>query len=128
MGIVDDIVYSIGREVRMDARKLLLPVLLALACGLTGAAGAAFLTAWAYLTLSMVLGHGPAALLIGLGYALFAVGLVVLTRRQWSTLDQEDPSKKQPGAHGKDATDAASQIAFTAAFVLARYLGEGKRD
>lgn len=128
MGILDDMVHSIGRNVRMDIRKLLMPVLLALAGGLIGATGVGFLTAWAYLTLGAAIGHGSAALLIGLGYLMLSAGLVFLARRQLSKHDPGDPSRKQPGVQGKEATDAASEIAFTAAFVLARYLGAGKRD
>jgi predicted lipid-binding transport protein (Tim44 family) len=128
MRFLDEIVHSIGQDVRMDAREMLLPALLALAGGLTGATGVGFLTAWAYLTLGIAVGHGTAALLIGVVYTLLAGGLIFLARRQLSKHDPEDPSRKQPRAHGKDATDAASQFAFTAAFVLARYLGEGKRD
>ncbi len=45
MSIVDDIVHSIGRDVRLDARQMLLPVVLALAGFLTGVAGMGFLTA-----------------------------------------------------------------------------------
>ncbi|MDP2780933.1 hypothetical protein [Devosia sp.] len=128
MGILDDIVHSIGRNVRMDIRKLLLPVLLALAGGLIGATGVGFLTAWAYLTLGAAIGHESAALLIGLGYLMLSAGLVFLAHRQLSKHDPGDPSRKQPGVQRKEATDAASEIAFTAAFVLARYLGAGKRN
>ncbi|WP_435259939.1 phage holin family protein [Thioclava sp. FR2] len=128
MGILDEMVHSIGRDVRMDVRKLLLPVLLALAGGLIGATGVGFLTAWAYLTLGAAIGHGSAALVIGLGYLVLSAGLVLLAQRQLSKHDPDDPSMKQPGAQGKEATDAASEIAFTAAFVLARYLGKEKRD
>lgn len=128
MDIVDDIVHRISRDVRMDARKMLLPVLLALAGGLTGAAGVGFLTAWAYLALSVAVGYGPAALLTGLGLTVPAVGLLALARNRLSKPDLADPSVKQPKATANDRADVASQIAFTAAFVLARHLGEGKRD
>lgn len=107
---------------------MLLPILLALAGGLTGAAGMGFLTAWAYLTLSVAVGNGPAALLTGLGLTMLAVALLALARHRLSTPDLADPSVKHPKPPAKDQADVASQIAFTAAFVLARYLGEGKRD
>ena len=55
---------------------MLLPILLALAGGLTGAAGMGFLTAWAYLTPSVAVGNGPAALLTGLGLTMLAVALL----------------------------------------------------
>lgn len=126
MGILDDMVHGIARDVRMDLRTLLLPVLLALTGGLIGATGVGFLTAWAYLLVGAAVGYGSAALLIGLGYLLLSVGFVSLARRQLSKHDPGDAARKQPGARGTEATDAASEIAFTAAFVLARYLGAGK--
>ncbi|MBL4558263.1 MAG: hypothetical protein JKP98_18060 [Rhodobacteraceae bacterium] len=72
MGLVDDIVHRAARDVRTDVRKMILPGLLVLAAGLSGAAGMGFLTAWAYLALTAAIGHGPAALLIGLGHALLS--------------------------------------------------------
>ncbi|SNT13283.1 phage holin family protein [Antarctobacter heliothermus] len=128
MGIVDDIVHSIGRDVRKDAGKLLLPTLLAVAGGLTAAAGVAFLTAWAYLTLSRAVGQASASLLIGLGLTLLAAALLVLARNRFTKKTLIDPPVSQPAAPATGETDFASQIAFTTAFVLARYLGEGRRD
>ncbi|MGJ8587513.1 MAG: phage holin family protein [Yoonia sp.] len=128
MGIVDDIVHRIGQDVRMDARKMLVPALLVLAGGLTGAAGVGFLTTWAYLTLSVAVGYGPAALLTGLGFTVLSVGLLSLARNRLSKHELADPSVTQPKAPANDSADVASQIAFTAAFVLARHLGKGKRD
>jgi ABC-type nickel/cobalt efflux system permease component RcnA len=128
MGIVDDVVHSIGRDVRKDAGKLLVPILLALAGGLTGAAGAAFLTAWAYLTLSSAVGQAAASLLIGLGLTVLAAGLLVLARKRFTKKTASDPPVSQPAAPAIVETDLASQIAFTAAFVLARNLGKGRRD
>lgn len=128
MGIVDDIVHSIGRYIRSDARRLLLPILLALAGGLTAAAGVAFLTAWAYLTLSIAVGQGPASLLIGLGLTILAAVLLVLARNRFTKRTLTDPPVSQPAAPATGETGLASQIAFMAAFVLARYLGEGRQD
>lgn len=128
MGVVDEIVHRIARDLRMDVRKMVLPGLFALAGGLSGAAGVGFLTVWAYLALSAAMGHGPAALLIGLGHVLLSVGLVSLARRLLLNPARNDPSNKPPDAHAKEASDAVSQIAFAAAFVLARYLGENTRD
>jgi high-affinity Fe2+/Pb2+ permease len=112
----------------MDVRKLLLPVLFALAGVLSATAGMAFLTAWAFLVLGSAMGQGPAALLIGFGYVLLSVGLVFLARRLLSEPAQDDLSNRPPAACTKEAGDAVSQIAFASAFVLARYLGENKRD
>lgn len=128
MGLVDDIVHSIGRCVRMDARRLLLPILLVMAGGLTGAAGIAFLTVWAYLTLSLAIGHGPASLLIGLGLTILAAGLLVLARKRFLQKPPADPLAIRPMTDATGKAVFASQVAFTAAFVLARYLDHGRRD
>lgn len=128
MGIVDDIVQSIGRGVRKDAGKLLVPILLALAGGLTGAAGVAFLTAWAYLTLSSAVGQGPASLLIGLGLTILTVGILALARNRLTQTIRLDPPLTQPDTSAPSEAEFASQIAFTAAFVLARYLKQSRRD
>jgi high-affinity Fe2+/Pb2+ permease len=128
MGIVDDILHSIGRNVRREVRPMLLPIMLALAGGLTAAAGMAFLTAWAYLTLSIVIGQGPASLLIGLGLTILAAVLLVFARNRFAKRALTDPPVSQPAAPATGETGLASQVAFTAAFVLARSLGEGRRD
>jgi hypothetical protein len=128
MGLVDDIVHRAARDVRMDVRKLLWPGFLALAAGLSGAVGMGFLTAWAYLALGAAMGHGPAALLLGLGLVLLCAGLVFLARGVLSKPAPDATSKEPTGINGQEAGDAASQIAFTVAFVLARYLGEDRRD
>lgn len=128
MGIVDDIVNSIGRNARRDARRLLLPILLALAGGLTGAAGVAFLMAWVYLTLSSAVGQGPAFLLTGLGLTILAVGILALAKNRLTQTIQLDPPVTQPETSAPNEAEFASQIAFTAAFVLARYLKQSRRD
>ncbi|MBN8292098.1 hypothetical protein JI664_09000 [Rhodobacter sp. NTK016B] len=107
---------------------MLLPIVLALAGGVTGAAGAAFLTTWAYLTLSVVVGYGPAALFTGFGLTVLAAGLLVLARNRFTKKTASDPPVSRPVATATGKADLASEFAFTAAFVLARYLGEGRRD
>ena len=107
---------------------MLLPILLALAGGLTAAAGVAFLTAWAYLTLSIAVGQGPASLLIGLGLTILAAVLLVFARNRFAKRALTDPPVSQPAAPATGETGLASQIAFTAAFVLARSLSDGRRD
>lgn len=128
MGVFDGIAHSIGREVRRDVGKLLVPVLVALIGGLIGTTGAAFLTAWAYLTLSVKLGHGPAALLIGLALTVLAAVLLGLARHRLTKKIAADPPVSQQVAPTTGEADFAAEVAFTAAFVLARYLGEGSRD
>jgi high-affinity Fe2+/Pb2+ permease len=91
MGIVDEIVHSIGRDVRKDAGELLVPILLAVAGGLTGAAGVGFLTAWVYLTLRIAVGQASAALLTALGLAIVAAGLLVFARNRLAKKTAADP-------------------------------------
>ena len=128
MGVFDGIANSISREVRRDAGKLVMSVLVALAGGLIGTAGAAFLTAWAYLTLSVKVGYGPAALLIGFALTVLAAALLVFAINRLLKKIAADPPVSQPVAPVTGEADFAAEVAFTAAFVLARYLGEGRRD
>jgi uncharacterized membrane protein YdjX (TVP38/TMEM64 family) len=127
MAIVGDIMHRIGEGARKDARAMLIPALLALAGGVTGVAALGFLVASAYVALGAVLGYGLAALLTGSGLALLSLGLVVLARRQMSQKRPAVPPGEVPAAQERAASDTASQIAFTTAFVLARYLGGDRR-
>jgi hypothetical protein len=108
---------------------LLVPTLLALAGVLAGAAGVAFLTAWAYLTLSIV---GRASFGVPLDRPrINSFGCGLSGSRQKSFYEKDtasDPPVSQPVAPAIGETDLASQIAFTAAFVLARNLGKGRQD
>jgi hypothetical protein len=96
--------------------------------GLTGAAGVAFLTVWAYLTLSIAVGQASASFLIGLGLTVLAAVFWSLARNRFTKKTASDPPVSQPVAPAIGETDLASQIAFTAAFVLARNLGKGRQD
>lgn len=133
MGIVDAIMHAIRKDARMGAGKLQLPFLLTLAGGVAGAAGAVFLTTGTYLTLSVTFGPGPAALLTGLGLTILAVGLLALASNRRATMGRvkangTDPAAKAAMAAAGDSSDMASQIAFTTAFVLARYISESKKE
>jgi hypothetical protein len=88
----------------------------------------AFLTVWAYLTLSIAVGQASASLLIGLGLTILAAVFLVLARNRFTKKTASDPPVSQPVAPAIGETDLASQIAFTAAFVLARNLGKGRQD
>jgi uncharacterized membrane protein YdjX (TVP38/TMEM64 family) len=127
MAIVDDIVHRIGEVARKDARAMLIPALLALAGGVTGVAALGFLVASAYVALGAVMGYGLAALLTGSGLALLSLGLGVLARRKMSQHGPAHTAGKTPAEDDKAVSDTASQIAFTTAFVLARYLGGDRR-
>lgn len=119
--------HRLGRALRRDAGRVLVPVLLALAAGLTGLAAAGFLVASAYLALSAALGHGPATLLTGLGLAILALGFLALARNRLSRRNADDPPLTQPEQPAAGKSDLAARVAFTAAFVLARSLGKDKR-
>lgn len=128
-GFVDDIVHRIGREGRKNARAILIPALLALAGGVAGVAALGFLAASAYLALGAVLQPTMASLIVGSGFALLSLGLVVLARRQMSQHGPADPAGKGPAAQERaEEGDTASRIAFAMAFVLARYLGGDRRN
>lgn len=128
MGLVDGMVHRAAQAVRTGVRKMVLPGLLALAAALSGAAGIGFLTVWAFLALSAAMGPGPAALLLGLGHVLLSVGLVLLVRRLLSNPARHDRATEPPAAHAAAAGDELTQLAFAAAFVLARYLGDKGRN
>jgi hypothetical protein len=127
MAIFDDIVRRIGRVARKDARAFLMPALLAFAGGLSAVAGLAFLVASAYLALGAVVGQGLAALLTGSGLLLISSALVFLARGHAAPHGPTDPMGDKRGADAAATHDAASQIAFATAFVLARYLGGDRR-
>lgn len=107
---------------------MLLPTMLALAGGLSGGAGVVFLTAWAYLTLSIAIGQASASLLLGLAFSILALGLLALARKRLSEKPPADPPLTRPKILATGEADFATQMAFTAAFILARYLNDIKRD
>lgn len=128
MSIIGDMAHSLGGEIRNDARKVLLRLLLWFVGFLTGVAGFGFLTAWAYLALSMAVGHVSALLLIGLGLLCLAGVFLVISQWRPSKRDAQDPSAIRPEVPAREAPDAGSLFAFTAAFVLARLLSDRTRD
>ncbi|WP_162561607.1 phage holin family protein [Yoonia vestfoldensis] len=119
---------GVTRAFRKDAGRLLRSALLALAGGLTAAAGLAFLTVSGYLVLCLALGPGPAAFLIGVGLLVLAGGLLTLAGNRPANKTAAAPLPPQPAASATHETDFASRMAFTAAYVMARYLGAGRRD
>lgn len=125
--LFDDAVHGAARFARGGACKLLALFMLGLSGYLIGVAGIGFLTVWVFLSLSMALGKGYAALLIGLGLTLLGAGVLALFWR-WSKPAPVDVAQSRPAAPQADMDDAPSLIAFTAAFVLARYFTGEKRD
>ncbi|MCM2561699.1 hypothetical protein M8756_04655 [Lutimaribacter sp. EGI FJ00015] len=124
MSSVGDLAQGLGRVARNQARQAVIPLILGLACLLAGAAGLGFLTVWAYLVLSVALGPETACLLIGLGFLSLAGALLLFARRQPSKRDAPDPPAAQAEVPASDPPDAASLVAFTAAFVLARAIAD----
>ncbi len=124
---LDDTVSGVARVARRGAFKLLALFMLGLSGYLIGVAGIGFLTVWAFLSLSMALGNGYAALLIGLGLTLLGAGILAVFW-QCSKPGPADVPQSKPAAPQAERDDAPSLIAFTAAFVLARYLMGENRD
>lgn len=89
-------------------------------------AGLGFVTTWLFMTLSLELGPRWAALLIGLGLIFLAAALLAIAAK-----DSFKPTPKcaptiPPETLGTSASDGTAIVAFTAAFVLARYLTKRK--
>jgi predicted lipid-binding transport protein (Tim44 family) len=119
--------HSLARGLIDGARKVLTRAMLLLIGCLIGAVGLGFLIVWAFATLSAAIGVGMAALVIGLGLSLISGVLVSLALRQPKPVPAESP-KEPPANPMPDLSDVPSQIAFTVAFVLARYLTGDNRD
>lgn len=82
----------------------------------------------AFMALSTVLGAQTAALC--LGFVLLVLGglLLALSKRGASRTPAITPDQAAVTPPQADMAEAGSIIAFTAAFVLARYLAYDKRD
>lgn len=125
--VFDAFLQTAVRDAERRARRLMLITILGVASGVMAIAGIGFITAWAFLTLSVSMGAGLAALLIGLGLFGFAGAVLAFAVRLRSK-----PAPKLAAEH-KSATadpgkpDAVAVIAFTAAFVLGRYLTRSDR-
>lgn len=116
---------AVEGKARNGVNKMLWRLLLGIMVGLIGVAGLGFLTASAFLALSAVMSAAWAALLIGLGLLLVAVGCVAIAKKPWSKKGLANAPKTQTAA-AMDASNVAPTVAFTAAFVLGRYLGGDK--
>jgi hypothetical protein len=113
-------------DARVGARKAMRQGLaLALGC-LIGATGLGFLTASAFLALEAPLGAATAALVVGLALSLLAVGILALARSRPPRPLPVAPPRLT--AEAPRPPDPVPLLAFTAAFVLARYLtGRARR-
>ncbi len=119
---------GVESSARDAARKLLWRGLLGLSGCLAGLVALGFLTASAFVALSAELGAGLAALFIGIGFLVFAVALLALASGHRPDPNAAKTPVPPPVASGAETPDEAAIIAFTAAFVLARYLTGGKPD
>lgn len=123
-----DAMRGVEGSARVAAQKVLWRLFLEISVGLIGLAGLGFITASAFLALSASLGAALAALLTGLGLLLAAGGCVAILKKPWSKQQVANAPKAPPIPSATDPTGVAATVAFTAAFVLARYLGDDKPD
>ncbi len=122
--LLDEALHRFARE---GARKLLRPILLSLTACLFGAAGIGFLVTWIFLTLSAAWGPAMAALILGAGLMLLAgLFLAVAIRPLSKPATAAAPTPRSPAPDDADR-DGASLVAFTAAFVLGKYLTGNRR-
>jgi hypothetical protein len=125
--VFDAFLQTAARDAERRARRLMLITMLGFASGLMAVAGIGFVTAWAFLTLSVSMGPGLAALLIGLGLfglagAVLAFAVSLASKPAPKLASEHKPETADPGK-----PDAVAVIAFTAAFVLGRYLTRSNR-
>ena len=107
-----------GGRVQTDLRKLLWPVMLVLLACLLGVLAIGFLTASAYLAISAAYSPGLATLMLGAGFMGMAGVALLLSR-----LRLMKPALAAPAtAPTATPSEPAATVAFTAAFVLGRYL------
>lgn len=107
--------------------KVLSRLLLGVSGCLTALAGLGFLCASSILALSPVLGAGWATFVIGAALIVLAGVLLALSgRRSPKLVPKAAPAAPPPSATAAEAAETGSIIAFTLAFVLARYLAGEK--
>lgn len=114
--------------VRDGAYKVLWQLLPGLYACLLGIAGVGFLTASAYLALSTMISARWASFFIGVGLLVLAGATLMLAKYYVSKRGPADAPETPPAASAVAAVDAGSIIAFTAAFVLARYFADPEDD
>jgi hypothetical protein len=111
-----------AQEARMVARNAMRHGLALMLGGLIGAAGLGFLTASAFLALEASFGAATAALVVGIALSILAGGgLAFAQGRQPGNLPAGEAAPRLV-AEAPPPPDAVPLLAFTAAFVLARYL------
>lgn len=123
-----DAMRGLEGSARVAAQKVLWRLFLEISVGLIGLAGLGFITASAFLALSAVLGATLAALLTGIGLLFAAGGCVAIIKKPMPKQHLANAPNAPPIPSATDHTGVAATVAFTAAFVLARYLGDDKPD
>jgi hypothetical protein len=94
---------------------------LTLGC-LLGIAGLGFLTASAFLALKAALGAPTAALMLGVAFSILPGGILAVSRSHAQRPPPAGETAPRLVAEAPPPPDAVPLLAFTAAFVLARYL------
>ena len=111
-----------AQDARASARKAMRQGLaLALGC-LIGAVGLGFLTASAFLALETTLGAARAALTVGIALSILGGGVLALARGRPRGPLPAGGAPPRLAAEAPRPPDPVPLLAFTAAFVLARYL------
>ncbi len=125
--LIKDILHGLEDRSRVRANKMQRRVLLGLSGCLIGLAGLGFLTAAAFLALSTVAGPAWSALITGVVLLILAGGFLALVCKPLPNSIPADVQETDTPPAGADPANTGVMIAFTAAFVLARYLnGDGQ--
>jgi hypothetical protein len=126
---LQDSLLGVENAAEEAGHKVLSRLLLGVSGCLTALAGLGFLCASSFLALSPLLGAGWATFVIGAGLIVLAGVLLALSGRRTSKpLPKAVPAAPPPSPPAAEAGETGSIIAFTAAFVLARYLAGDKQD
>jgi hypothetical protein len=121
-GFVAAALRGAAQDAQASARKAMRQgIALTLGC-LIGTAGLGFLTASAFLALKAALGATTAALLVGLTLSISAGGILAVARSRAQRPLPAGWAPPRPAAQAPHPPDGVPLLAFTAAFVLARYL------
>ena len=123
-----DAMRGVEGSARDAAQNLLWRLFLTVSVGLIGLGGFGFITASAFLALSASLGAAWAALSTGLGLLLAAGGCVAIVKKPMPKPHLANAPNAPSIPSATDPAGVATTVAFTAAFVLARYLGNDKPD
>lgn len=125
--LVQDTIRGVKGIARDAAQKLFWRFLLGTSLCLIWCAGLGFLTASAFLALGALMEPAWSAFFVGLLLLLVAAGSVAFIRKA-SARQHRATAPKGPPTANVETSGALATVAFTAAFVLARYLDGEKTD